>query len=147
VVGYCYTFLPLYSRGKSSLYSTAGTKVMPHFFLNGAPGKVSCLTHRIATLYSSTSLVGAPVSHVHSIVSVQNGGCYGLRTRQRVVNEFLTAEGCSPIEIYRRLRSVYSYSEDAVDVSSVKRWIHRFKSGEKDQPRQRRRRPKLRLMP
>ena len=40
-----------------------------------------------------------------------------VRTRQRVVIEFLTAEGSRPIEIHRRLRSVYG--EDAVDVSSV----------------------------
>jgi hypothetical protein len=34
------------------------------FILNVAPGKVSCLTHRIATLSSSTRLFGVPVSHV-----------------------------------------------------------------------------------
>jgi hypothetical protein len=36
-------------------------------------------------------------------------------TRQRVVTEFLTTEGSSPIEIHRRLWSVCS--EDAIDVS------------------------------
>jgi hypothetical protein len=34
----------------------------------------------------------------------------------RVVTEFLTAEGYSPIEIHRRLRGVYG--EEAIDVSS-----------------------------
>jgi transposase len=53
-----------------------------------------------------------------------------VRTRQRAVIEFLTAEGSSPIEIHRRLRSVYG--EDAIDVSSVRHWVRRFKSGEKD---------------
>jgi hypothetical protein len=39
-----------------------------------------------------------------------------VRTRQRVVIEFLTAESSSPIEIHRRLISVYV--EDAIDVGS-----------------------------
>ena len=53
-----------------------------------------------------------------------------VRTRQRVVTEFITAEGFSPIEVHRRLRSVYG--EDAIDVSSVRRWVRRFKGDEKD---------------
>ena len=53
-----------------------------------------------------------------------------IRTKQCVVIKFLTAEGSSPIEIHRRLRSVYG--EDAIDVTSVRRWVRRFKSGEKD---------------
>jgi transposase len=53
-----------------------------------------------------------------------------VNTRQRMVTELLTAEGSSPIEVHRRLRSVYG--EDAVEISSVRRWIRRFNSGEKD---------------
>jgi hypothetical protein len=49
---------------------------------------------------------------------------------QRMVTEFLIAEGSSPIETHRRLNSVYD--EDAIDVGSGRRWVHRFKSGEKD---------------
>jgi transposase len=52
-----------------------------------------------------------------------------VRTRQRVVTKFLVAKGSSPIDIHRRLRSVYS--EDAIDVISVRHWVRRFKSGEK----------------
>jgi hypothetical protein len=52
------------------------------------------------------------------------------RTGQRAAIEFPTAEGSSPIEIHRRLRSVYG--DDGIDVSSFRRWVRRFKSGEKD---------------
>jgi hypothetical protein len=38
---------------------------------------------------------------------MQNGRCCDVRTSQEVVTEFLTVEGSSPIEIHRRLRSVY----------------------------------------
>jgi hypothetical protein len=38
-----------------------------HFFLlNVAPCRVSCLTHRMATLSSSIRIIGATVSHVRS---------------------------------------------------------------------------------
>jgi hypothetical protein len=46
-----------------------------------------------------------------------------------MVIEFLTAEGSSPIKIHRRTRIVYG--EDSEYVSSVRRWVRRFKSGEK----------------
>jgi hypothetical protein len=49
---------------------------------------------------------------------------------QRVVTVFQTAEASSPIEIHRRLRSVYG--EDAIDVTSVRHGAHRYKSGGKD---------------
>jgi hypothetical protein len=49
---------------------------------------------------------------------------------QRVVIEFLTAEGSSPIEIHRCLRSVYG--EDAIDVSLVRCWVCCCTSSEKD---------------
>ena len=52
------------------------------------------------------------------------------RTGQRVVTEFLTAEGSSPTDIHKRLRSVYG--EDDTDVSSVRRRFRRFKSRERD---------------
>lgn len=42
-----------------------------------------------------------------------------IRNRQSVVIKFLTEEGSSPTEIYRRLRCVCG--EDAIDVSSVRR--------------------------
>jgi hypothetical protein len=53
-----------------------------------------------------------------------------VRTRQRVVIEFLNVEGSIPIETHRHLTSVYG--EDAVDVSSVRRWNRCFKGGERD---------------
>ena len=46
-----------------------------------------------------------------------------LRLKQRAVIEFLTAEGCSPIEIYSRMKAVYG--EMCLDVSTVRRWTWR----------------------
>lgn len=57
-------------------------------------------------------------------------------TKQTVVFYFLTADGSSPIEIYRRVRNWYS--EDSMNDSSGRRWARRFKNGEKetdDRPR------------
>ena len=51
-------------------------------------------------------------------------------TMQRVLTEFLAAEGASPIEVHRRLKSVYE--EDAIGVGSVRLWVRRFKNGEND---------------
>ena len=47
--------------------------------------------------------------------------------KQRAVIEFLTAEKVPPIEI-RRMQAVYGYQ--CVDVSTVRRWVWRFKDGE-----------------
>ncbi|GFR74843.1 histone-lysine N-methyltransferase SETMAR [Elysia marginata] len=46
-----------------------------------------------------------------------------LRLKQRTVIEFLTAEGCSPIEIYSRMKAVYG--DMCLDVSIVRRWARR----------------------
>lgn len=76
-----------------------------------------------------------------------------VRTRQSMATEFLIVEGANPIEFHTRLRSVNG--EDAIDVSSVGRWVSLFKNSEKtkvtgptaaDQPQQRRRRPNRGLM-
>jgi len=48
--------------------------------------------------------------------------------KQRAVIEFLTAEKVVPIEIHRRMQAVYG--DQCVDVSTVRRWIKRFKDGE-----------------
>jgi len=44
-----------------------------------------------------------------------------VRFKQRVVNEFLTAEKFPPIEIHRRMQAVYG--DQCVDVSTVRRWV------------------------
>jgi hypothetical protein len=54
----------------------------------------------------------------------------GIRARQRMVIEFLGTEGSSPIDIHRRLRSIYG--EDVMDISSIRHWVRRFKSSEQD---------------
>jgi len=54
----------------------------------------------------------------------------GARNGQRVMIELYTAEGASPIEIYRCMRIVYG--DDTIDVGSVRCWVSRFKSDEKD---------------
>ena len=46
-----------------------------------------------------------------------------LRLKQRAVIEFLTAEGCSPIEIFYRMKAVYG--EMCLDVRTVRRWTRR----------------------
>jgi hypothetical protein len=51
-----------------------------------------------------------------------------VRFIQRAVVEFLTAEKVHPIEIHRRMQAVYAYQ--CVDVSTVRRWVRRFKDGE-----------------
>lgn len=53
-----------------------------------------------------------------------------VRQKQRCVIEFLNAEGVAPIDIYRRLTNVYG--AEAVDVSTVRRWVRRFESGDTD---------------
>ena len=51
-----------------------------------------------------------------------------VRIGQRSVIEFLTAGGEMPIRIHERLKNVYG--EATVDVSTVRRWVHRYKEAE-----------------
>jgi len=51
-----------------------------------------------------------------------------VRFKQRALIEFLTAENVLPIEIRRRMQAVYG--DQCVDVSTVRRWVRRFKDGE-----------------
>jgi len=51
-----------------------------------------------------------------------------VRFKQRAVTEFLTAEKVPPIEIHRRIQTVYD--DQCVDVSTVRRWVRRFEDGE-----------------
>ena len=50
-----------------------------------------------------------------------------VRFKQRAVIEFLTVEKVPPIEIHR-MQAVYC--DQCVDVSTVRRWVRRFKDGE-----------------
>jgi transposase len=50
------------------------------------------------------------------------------RVKQRAVIEFLTAEKVTPTEIHRRLKAVYR--DDAVDRSTVNRWVIKFRGCE-----------------
>lgn len=103
---------------------------MPPIFslLNLAPGRVSFLIHRTATLSNSTRIIGALVSHVCSTrQSCAMTDVVHLRERQRVVIEFLTAEGSSPMETDRHLSSVYG--EETMLAQTL---VHRFKGSEKD---------------
>jgi len=50
------------------------------------------------------------------------------RFKQRSVIDLLTAEKFPPVEIHRRIQAVYG--DHCVDVSTVKRWVRRFKDGE-----------------
>jgi hypothetical protein len=51
-----------------------------------------------------------------------------VRFKQRAIIEFLTAEKVPPIEIHRRMQAVYG--DQAFEVSTVRRWVRRFKDGE-----------------
>lgn len=58
-----------------------------------APDRVSPLTHPIETLSTSMRIIDAPVSRVRSGEQhFKMADFVGVRARQRVVNEFLTAE-------------------------------------------------------
>jgi hypothetical protein len=50
------------------------------------------------------------------------------RVKQCAVIEFLTAEKVTPTEIHRRLKAVYG--DDAVDRSTVNRWVIKFRGCE-----------------
>ena len=54
-----------------------------------------------------------------------------VRLKQRAVIQFLTAEKVAPIEIHRRMQAVYG--DQCVDVSTLRRWVRRFKNGEMGQ--------------
>jgi len=54
-----------------------------------------------------------------------------VRFKQSTVIEFLTAEKVSPIEIHRRMQAVYC--DQCFDVSTVRRWVRRFRNGEMGQ--------------
>jgi len=59
--------------------------------------------------------------------------------KQRYVIEFLHAEKMAPNDIHQRLLNIYG--DQTVDVSTVRRWVARFSSGDsdvKDKPRSRR---------
>jgi len=48
--------------------------------------------------------------------------------KERAVIEYLTAEKVPPFEIQRRMQAVYG--DRCVDVSTIRRWVRRFKDGE-----------------
>jgi len=50
--------------------------------------------------------------------------------KQRCVIEFLHAKKIAPNDIHRRLLNVYG--DQIVDVSTVRRWVARFSSGDSD---------------
>jgi hypothetical protein len=51
-----------------------------------------------------------------------------VRFKQRALIEFLTAEKVPPVQIHRRMQAVFG--DQCVDVSTVRRWVWRFKAGE-----------------
>jgi hypothetical protein len=51
-----------------------------------------------------------------------------VRFKQRAVSEFLTAEKVPTIEIHRQMQAIYG--DQCNDVSTVRRWVRRFKDGE-----------------
>lgn len=95
------------------------------------PSRVSCFTHWIMTCPAppGSSVIQSVTCMKHSS-SAKLGILWTYILGREWWLNFLTVEGSSLIEISRRLRSVCG--EVAIDVSSVGRWVHHFKSGEKD---------------
>jgi hypothetical protein len=48
------------------------------------------------------------------------------RVKQRSVVEFLTLEGCAPIEIHRLMKAVYD--DGCMNVKNVRKWVRHAKS-------------------
>ena len=85
-------------------------------FKCGTGQRFLCLTHRMATLPSCTTFIGAPVSHMRSTHwQCRMAAVAAVSSGRKMVIEFVTAWGSSPIEFHRRLRSVYG--EGALDVA------------------------------
>jgi hypothetical protein len=64
--GEYHVVLPAVGIGAGN-YEVGYESIASYFLLlNVAPGRVSCFTHRIATLFSCTWIIAAPVSHMHS---------------------------------------------------------------------------------
>ena len=53
-----------------------------------------------------------------------------VRQKQICVIEFLKAEKLQPIDIYKRLVNVYGGK--TIDISTVRKWVCRFQSGDRD---------------
>ena len=53
-----------------------------------------------------------------------------VRQKQRCVIEFLKAEKLQPIDIHKRLVNVYG--SKTIDISTVRKWVCRFQSGDRD---------------
>jgi hypothetical protein len=81
----------------------------------------------MVSLFHHTS----PCTHRCSPTAHRNAKVSEVRFKQRAVLEFLTAERVPPIEIHRRMQTVYG--DRCVDVSTVRRWVRRFKDGEMGQ--------------
>jgi len=61
-------------------------------------------------------------------VHIEVEGVSDVWFKQRAVFEFLTAKKVPPIEIHRQMQDIYG--DHCVDVSTVRRWVRRFKAGE-----------------
>jgi hypothetical protein len=79
-------------------------KVMPDILSNAAPGRVSCLTDWMATMFSSTWMISVPDSQMRSTQQQRKtADVVDVCTRWRVWTEYLTVECSSLIEIHGRL--------------------------------------------
>jgi len=67
--------------------------------------------------------------NVHSpevVVFISNECPNQFSDKAAIGNEFLTLEGCAPIEIHRRMKAVYG--DGCMDVKNVPKWVRRAKS-------------------
>ena len=73
------------------------------------------------------------LSHVHNFFVLnydKMASDMEVRMKQRCIIEFLHAEKIAPYDIHGRLLNVYG--DQTVDVSTVRRWVACFSSGDSD---------------
>jgi len=73
-------------------------------------------------MLSFSSMFGALKQECSLVMSASTD----FHIKQRSVKEFLTLEGCTPIEIHRHVKSVYW--DGCMDVKNVRKWVQRAKS-------------------
>lgn len=108
------------SKGDTVEITKVSTKVMPPIFFpfKCGTGEQHCPAPPASTVLQSATCVQHSSStkwHVFNTAAVQNSRCCG-HTKQRVVNDLLTPESASLMEIHKHIRHIYV--EDATDVSS-----------------------------
>ena len=113
--------------GTYTYYEGQSISNASYFFFSFTFQETQIQLHRLktTTLTVNLSLFNIISVLFHSFGPPFNKALYSLL---RSVIEFLTAEGEMPIRINEKLKNVYW--DEAVDVSTVRRWVRRCKQAE-----------------